>query len=367
MAEAIDSSANIDRMQVLKAFDETKAGVQGLSDTGLLKLPNIFVRPSEELAEELKHQKAHVQVPVIDLSNVTNDERRKQIVEQVRNASETWGFFQVVNHGIPLSVLDGMIKGVRDFHEQGVDEKKKYYTRDSKKIVSYISSYDLFISRTANWRDTLTISFNSGSNFLNPEELPAICRNSSVEYSKHVEKLGNILLKLLSEALGLESEVLENMECSEGHRLVGHYYPACPEPELAIGTMKHSDAGFLTILLQNNLVSGLQVLYEGQWIDIQPVSGGLVVNIGDLLRLVSNGKFKSSEHRAIANQVGPRISVACFFSGPIMNKAKIYGPIKELLTEENPAVYREIVLGDYIMKFLTTALDNYRALDYYKL
>lgn len=82
---------------------------------------------------------------------------------------------------------------------------------------------------------------------------------------------------------------------------------------------------------------------------------------------MSNGKFRSNEHRAIANRSGPRISVACFFSGPLINTKKIYGPMEELITEENPAVYREIVLREYLMKFLATGLDNYRALDYYKL
>lgn len=86
----------------------------------------------------------------------------------------------------------------------------------------------------------------------------------------------------------------------------------------------------------------------------------------DLLQLVSNGKFISNEHRAIASQIGPRISVACFLSGPL-GKAKIYGPIKELLSDENPPVYRDIELGDYFAKFFTIGLDNYRALDYYKM
>lgn len=115
-----------------------------------------------------------------------------------------------------------------------------------------------------------------------------IYRDSTLEYSNHIEILGNVLFGLLSEALGLETKALENMECSKGHRLHCHYYPACPEPELAIGTMKHSDAGFLTILLQNQIVSGLQILCEGQWINILPVSGGLVVNIGDLLQVCIN-------------------------------------------------------------------------------
>lgn len=112
-----------------------------------------------------------------------------------------------------------------------------------------------------------------------------IRRDATVEYSKHVEKLGNVLLGLLSEGLGLKPETLREMECSKGHRLHGHYYPACPEPQLAIGTTKHSDPGFLTILLQSQLVSALQVFYKDSWIDIQPVQGALVINIGDLLQV----------------------------------------------------------------------------------
>ncbi|PIN05845.1 Iron/ascorbate family oxidoreductase [Handroanthus impetiginosus] len=322
--DVLTGDQSCDRMEMLKAFDETKAGVKGLVDSRLLKIPKIFVRPSEELAQELTHENTHkFQVPVIDLSGVVQDaDRRRQIVEEMRNASETWGFFQVVNHGIPPSVLDRMIDGVRKFNEQDVEEKKKYYSWDKTRNVRFNSGFDLFTSRTANWKDTLTMSF-SGPDPIDPQEMPPPCRDSTMEYSKHVEILGNTLLGLLSEALGLKTDHLKNMECAKGHNFHCHYYPACLEPELAIGAAKHSDAGFFTILLQNQIASGLQVLYRDQWIDINPIPEGLVVNIGDLLQLVSNGKFKSIKHRVIASHVGPRISVACFFSGPVY-EAKIY-------------------------------------------
>ncbi|GFQ00695.1 1-aminocyclopropane-1-carboxylate oxidase homolog 1 [Phtheirospermum japonicum] len=352
---------------MLKAFDETNAGVKGLIDSGLQKLPKIFLRPSEELAQELPaHKKGthETQIPVIDLSDIQDPERRKRIVEEVKFASETWGFFQVVNHGIPTTVIDGMIEGVKKFNDQDVEEKRKYYTRDLKQRVRFNSSYDLFTSRTASWKDTLSISF-PGPDPNDHHELPASCRESTVEYSKHVEILGNNLLGLLSEGLGLETDHLKNMECCIGHRIHSHYYPACPEPQLAIGTPRHSDPGFLTILLQSQDISALQILYQGQWIDIEPTAGGLVINLGDLLQLVSNDKFTSSEHRAKANHIGPRISVACFFAGPVYG-ANIYGPIKELISEENPPIYKEVMLGEYVSKFFNTGLDNYRALDYYK-
>ncbi|GFP95914.1 1-aminocyclopropane-1-carboxylate oxidase homolog 1 [Phtheirospermum japonicum] len=164
-----------DRIEMLKAFDETQAGVKGLVDSGLLKVPKIFVRPSDELAQELTEHKngTQIQIPVIDLSDIQKADGRKRIVEEVKIASETWGFFQVANHGIPTSVLDGMIDGIRKFNDQDVEEKKKYYSRDFKRSVRFGSNFDLYRSRAANWRDTLT--FPDPDQF-NNEELPDSCR-----------------------------------------------------------------------------------------------------------------------------------------------------------------------------------------------
>ncbi|KAJ4722654.1 1-aminocyclopropane-1-carboxylate oxidase [Melia azedarach] len=353
-----------DRAEEVKAFDETKAGVKGLVDAGIVNIPKMFIRPPDELTEELISHKTNFQVPVIDLRGFRHN-KLEEILDQVRFASQTWGFFQVVNHGIPFEVLEEMINAARNFHEQDLEEKKEFYTRDRTRSVRLDSNFDLYHSRTASWRDTLTISTLVHKN-LDSNKVPEVCRAAAEEYIKQVTKLGDTLFELLSMALGLKPEYLHDMGCSSGHNLVCHYYPPCPQPELTLGASRHSDPSFLTILLQDQ-IGGLQVFYENQWIDVEPIAGGLVVNIGAFLQVVSNDKFKSFDHRVAANHVGPRVSVACFFTGHDTVTPKPYGPIKELISEENPAIYGDFLISEYFSKYGTRALDGKSGLDLFKL
>ncbi|CAN1767543.1 1-aminocyclopropane-1-carboxylate oxidase homolog 1 [Linum perenne] len=236
-------------------------------------------------------------------------------------ASATWGFFQVVNHGISATVLEDMLNGARSFFEQDYEEKKEFYSRD-------------FMT----------------------------------DYSKEVMKLGELLLELLSEGLGLATSdyLKEEMECAKGLRTICHYYPPCPEPELTLGLNQHVDKDFITLLLQDQ-VGGLQVLHKHQWIDVPPLPGALVVNIGDLLQLISNDKYVSVEHRVLANNRVARVSVACFFSTFLAPNPKMYGPIKELLSEEDPPKYRETTIPEYVSYYNKKGLDGTSALLHFKL
>ncbi|KAE8717651.1 1-aminocyclopropane-1-carboxylate oxidase-like protein 11 [Hibiscus syriacus] len=358
-----------DRASELKAFDETKAGVKGLVDAGIKHVPRMFNRPPYELEKNssvsVGGNGIHASVPVIDLEGTKEDPgARREIVEKVRNASESWGFFQVVNHGIPVSVLEDMKDGVVSFFEQDLEFKKKFYTRDSTKKVIYSSNFHLYSSPAADWKDTLFCCMAPDPPL--PEELPEVSRDVIMEYTKHVRQFCCLLFELLSEALGLQPDHLRDMDCAESLIILSHYYPACPQPELTLGITKHSDSDFLTVILQDH-ISGLQVLHQNQWVDITPIPGALVVNIGDLLQLISNDVFKSVEHRVVSRSVGPRASVACFLGTVHQPNTRTYGPIKQLLSEKSPPKYREVTIREYVSYFNSKGLDGKSALPHFKL
>lgn len=200
----------------------------------------------------------------------------------------------------------------------------------------------------------------------NPEDLPISCRDILMEYSKQMMKVGILLFDLMSEALGLSPSYLNDIDCAEGLTVVCHYYPACPQPELTMGATKHADNDFLTVVLQDD-IGGLQILHENKWIDISPQPGALVVNVGDLLQLITNDRLTSVQHKVVANRVGPRVSVASFFCTGFKPAYKMYGPIKELLSESNPPKYRETTVRDYSIHFSSKGLGRTSALDDFKL
>ncbi|KAF7076514.1 hypothetical protein CFC21_081150 [Triticum aestivum] len=313
-----------ERLRALKAFDDTKAGVKGLVDAGVTTVPSIFHHPPESFSLGNSTPTHGITIPLIDLAAG----ERAELVTAVRTAAETVGFFRVVNHGVRDDLLAEMLASVRRFHESPAEAKRPYYSRDQRRRVQFNSNFDLFTSPAANWRDTMFLELP-----LPPEEIPVACRAVVLEYARQVQRLGRALFELLSEALGLHPRFLEEETmCLDRLSMGGHYYPACPEPHLTLGTTRHSDLSFLTVLLQD-AVGGLQVLVDDDdgkkrtsWVDVPAVTGALVVNVGDHLQLMSNGRFKSVEHRVVANSVGPRVSVACFIR-PCPSSTRVLAPI----------------------------------------
>lgn len=344
-----------DRRKEVEEFENTKVGVKGLVDSGIHRLPAIFHHPPDSLPESDPDEDP---IPVIDLSGPESE-----VVDRVRAAAARFGFLQVVNHGVPVSLLDRLVKAIRGFHELPAPEKMAHYRRDVSTGASFFSNVDLFVSKAASWRDTLQIRL--GPTLADLDAIPSICRDEVIEWDKEVKQLGERLLALLCQGLGVHANRLKEMSCSEGRVMVGHYYPYCPEPEKTVGIACHTDPGLVTVLLQDQ-VGGLQVKHDGKWVNVKSILGALVINIGDLLQIISNDQYTSVEHRVVANcHHEPRVSVGVFFNPSVRDN--LYGPLPELVSAEKPAVYRQFPYSDYITRFFKKELDGKSLPNYYSL
>ncbi|KAK1557802.1 hypothetical protein Q3G72_032157 [Acer saccharum] len=142
----------------------------------------------------------------------------------------------------------------------------------------------------------------------------------------------------------------------EGRQAMGfNYYPPCPQPELVIGFPPHSDFSGLTILLEVNDVQGLQIKKDGMWIPIKSLPNAFIINNGDTLEIMSNGTYRSIEHRATVNSLKERISIATFCS-PKMDGEIC--PAPSLVTPETPAMFRRISVVDYIKGLFSQKIDG---------
>ncbi|XLQ99856.1 hypothetical protein HN51_054573 [Arachis hypogaea] len=291
MMEADHEDGSYDRNKELKLLDETKAGVKGLVDAGLTKLPKIFVHDGHKVNISSSSSATNVSIPVIDLESLHEEgNSRHEIIQKVKDAGEKWGFFQVVNRDIPPCVLDEMLDGVRRFHEQ-----------DAERLIEGTPSL---------------VYWHQGP----------------------------------LTALGLESSYLKDIDCAEGIFIFGHYYPPCPEPELTWGLSAHTDV---------DQIGRLQVFYENQWIDVAPIPGAFIINVGDMMQLITNDKFMSAKQRVLAQKVGPQVSTSCSLRKHVQDECpRMYGLIKELVIEENPPIYKEIKMLDLIKLAYTKKLDD---------
>lgn len=142
-----------------------------------------------------------------------------------------------------------------------------------------------------------------------------------------------------------------------------NYYPPCPQPHLTYGLPGHTDPNLITILLQDN-VRGLQILKAGKWIAVEPIANTFIVNMGDQMQAISNGKYKSVMHRALVNCDKERISIPTFYCP---SSDAVIKPALGLVTEDCPAVYRSFTYDEFYNKFWDRGLKSESsALDMFK-
>lgn len=116
-----------------------------------------------------------------------------------------------------------------------------------------------------------------------------------------LDDLGGIILSAIARNLGLDEHFFEET-VRDGNSVLRllHYPPQAEVPEGSIRAAAHEDINTITLLLGAE-EAGLQVKdrRNGEWIDINPPAGCLVVNIGDMLQRLTNNVLPSTSHRVV--------------------------------------------------------------------
>lgn len=273
-----------------------------------------------------------------------NGEERGATMEMIKDACENWGFFELVNHGISHEQMDAVEKLTKGHYRKCMEQRFKELVaaKALEGVQTEIKDMD--------WESTFFLRHLPVSNVSDFPDLDEEYKKVMKDFALKLEKLAEELLDLLCENLGLEKGYLKKaFHGSKGPNFGTKVsnYPPCPKPDLIKGLRAHTDAGGIILLFQDDTVSGLQLLKDGQWVDVPPMRHSIVVNLGDQLEVITNGKYKSVLHRVVAQTDGNRMSIASFYNPG--NDAVIY-PAPALLEKEaeKDQVYPKFVFDDYM-------------------
>ncbi len=285
------------------------------------------------------------------------------MVARIGDACRRWGFFQVAGHGIPDGLLERVWTETCRFFALPRDVKlgiartrenpRGYYdreltknARDLKEVFDFgnVPYPDLAADHPKNRAAV------DGANQW-PEGLHAF-KPTMDEYFQACEALGLTLVRAICASLGAVPDALQS---SFGRRHTSfvrlNYYPlddpltreesASVTPLGDMALHHHTDAGALTILLQDD-VGGLQVEAGGEWIDVDPVPGALVINVGDMMQVWSNDRYRAALHRVVPRTETARYSIPFFFNPSYDTD---YAPLETAAAA--PPRYRPINWGEF--------------------
>ncbi|KAK6917244.1 Non-hem dioxygenase N-terminal domain [Dillenia turbinata] len=334
--------------------------VQELAKEPLITVPPRYICADQEPPHPV-NTTLLPQIPIIDMQRLLSGEAMDYELDKLHCACKEWGFFQVINHELSTSLIEKVKHEMQEFFKLPMEEKQKYWQLPGD-LEGFGQAFVVSDEQKLDWGDlffifTLPVHMRKSSLF---SSLPESFREAIHSYSIAVRDVAMKILESMAKALKMEMSYMREL-FEEGHQSMRmNYYPPCPQPEKVIGLRPHSDAVGLTILLQVNEMEGLQVRKDGVWVPINPLPNAFVVNIGDILEMVTNGAYRSIEHRATINPVKERLSIATFYSPKLDVEM---GPAPSLIIPQNPALFKRIITGDYFKGLFARELHGKSYLD----
>lgn len=269
-------------------------------------------------------------LPILDLSRLdAPGVDGSAFLKDLRSASRDVGFFYLIGHGIPEEEIGNLFSEAKRFFALPEADKLALSMVNSPHFRGYTRAGGELTAGAADWREQIDFGNERDAVPQRPGQ-PAWTRLQGPNlWPQRQPSLKPAILSWQDKASAVAIRLLEAFALSleqprdafaqiygdqPTHRMKLVRYPGRDGAEGDQGVGAHKDSGFLTLLLQD-ANRGLQVDYGGQWIDVEPIPGSFVVNIGELLELASNGYLKATIHRVQTPPAGvERFSVPFFFS-----------------------------------------------------
>jgi len=272
--------------------------------------------------------------PIIDISHAERAQTHREIDAACRES----GVFQVVGHGIDTRLVSALRRQMRLLFAQS-PAAKRAISRTAENPWGY---YDRELTRyQRDLKEVFDFGPADGAVIVPqwPSALPAF-QPVMLAYYEACDAVAIRLLRILARNLGMPPTALdEHFRPKHTSFLRLNYYPRCVG-NLAgnLGVNPHTDAGALTLLLQDE-EPGLQVNLDDAWRLVEPHPDALVVNLGDIAQVWSNDQYVAPLHRAIVHSDAERFSVPFFFN-PVYSAE--YAPLPSTVDDRNPPRYRAI-------------------------
>nr|CAQ55508.1 2-oxoglutarate (2OG) and Fe(II)-dependent oxygenase superfamily protein, putative [Trypanosoma brucei brucei TREU927] len=306
---------------------------------------------------------AHGSIPVIDVGPLFCDGEKgmMDVAKQIDHACRTWGVFLVVGHPIPRERTEKLMEMAKAFFSLPLEEKLKVDIRKSKHHRGYgcLDAENVDPTKPFDCKET----FNMGCHL--PEDHPDVAAGKPLRgpnnhptqvkgwvelmnrHYREMQEFALVILRALALAIGLKKDFFDTKfdEPLSVFRML-HYPPQKQGTRYPIVCGEHTDYGIITLLYQDS-VGGLQVRnLSDEWVDVEPLEGSFVVNIGDMMNMWSNGRYRSTPHRV-------RLTTTDRYSMPFFCQPNPYTVIKCLdhcHSPSNPPKYPPVRAVDWLLK-----------------
>jgi len=265
------------------------------------------------------------EIPVVDVSSLVSGppETWGPTVHLLGQAAREVGFLYVTGHGVPQKLFDDLLDAAKRFFALPMEKKMAVYIGNSRNHRGYVPiGEEVFYGGTVDLKEAFDLSMDlpddpdylAGNPLIGPNQwpdLPGFAEAVDAYYRATLD-FGRVLLRGFALAMGERADAFDAWVRKPPSQLRLIHYPYNPGAKDAQGIGAHTDYECFTLLYPT--APGLEVLNgAGEWIDAPPLPGAYVVNIGDMMELLTNGEFVATSHR-VRKVKEERYSFPLFFS-----------------------------------------------------